>query len=63
MSRLLRLDATVLAFAISICGIAGSVAAAEPPSHKTMTQDLEPLRTRFNADPDNVRAILLVSPT
>ncbi len=63
MSRLLRLDAAVLAVTISVCGIAGSATAAEPSSYETMTEDLEPLRTSFNADPDNVRAILLASPT
>ena len=63
MSRLLRLDAALLASTISICGIAGSALAAEPPSYKTMSKDLEPLRSAFNAAPDNVRAILLASPT
>ncbi len=64
MSRLLRLDVVLIAGILLIGGvIAGFPRTAEDSGYPTIADDLEPLRAAFNADPGNVRAVLLASPT
>ncbi|MCH7666606.1 MAG: hypothetical protein IH936_11840 [Acidobacteria bacterium] len=64
ISRLLRWD---VALGVAILAIIGVVAlfpqAEEDSGYPTIASDLEPLRAAFNADPGNVRAVLLASPT
>ncbi len=63
MRRNLRPDVLTIAALLSIGGILGLVHAQEKPTHQTIAGDLEPLRTAFDAHPEDVRAILLASPT
>ena len=70
MNRIPGLHAAVLASSIAMLGLAlcdpGSAwaaGAAEASSYDAISQDLQPLREAFNAEPSHVRAILLASPT
>ncbi len=63
MSRIPRPDVLAIAALVSIGGILGLLRAQEKPAHETIAGDLEPLRSAFNANPGDVRAILLASPT
>ena len=63
MSRFPYLNPIAIASAIALGSLAGSVAGAQAPRHQTMTPGFEPLRSVFNAETENVRAILLASPT
>ena len=63
ISRLLRLDVLLIAIVLLLGGLIGLLEAREDPTYLTIGTDLEPLRSAFNADPDNVRAVLLASPT
>lgn len=64
MKRLVDLD--VLLFS-GLLALAGGVAlfsqSQDTGDYPTIAEDREPLRTAFNASPDDVRAILLASPT
>ena len=62
MNRLLRLD-LLLVIIVLVVGLFGLVEAAEEPAFPTLGADLEPLRSDFNSQPGNVRAVLLASPT
>ena len=64
MRRLLRIDVLLVAAVLVIAGVVAVFPKAEVDSgFPTIAGDLEPLRGAFNADPGNVRAILLASPT
>ena len=62
MNRFLRLD-LLLVVVLMVAGLFGLVEAGEEPSFQTLGADLEPLRSDFNSHPENVRAVLLASPT
>ncbi len=64
MSRLLRLDVLLVSVVLVIVGVVAVFPKAKEDSgYPTIAENLEPLRAAFNADPGNVRAILLASPT
>lgn len=64
MSRLLRLDVLLIAMVLVIATVVAVFPKVDEDSgYPTITDDLEPLRAAFNADPGNVRAVLLASPT
>ena len=64
MSRLLRLDVLLISAVLVIVGVVSVFPKAKEDSvYPTIAENLEPLRAAFNADPGNVRAILLASPT
>ncbi len=64
ISRLLRLDVVLGVAILAIIGVVALFPQAEEDSgYPTIAGDLEPLRAAFNADPGNVRAVLLASPT
>ena len=62
MSRMLRVD-FLLVVALLAAGFIGLLEAGEEPTYPTLSADLEPLRSDFNSKPENVRAVLLASPT
>jgi hypothetical protein len=62
--RLLRVDSLLIAVLLAVGVFLGGLQADDrEPKHATISEDLEPLRSAFNANPDYVRAILLASPT
>jgi len=64
MKRILRLDVLLLSAVLAIAGLIALFPQTERDAgYPTIAEDLEPLRAAFNADPGNVRAILLASPT
>lgn len=63
MNRLLRVDVLLIASVLLAGGFVGFLEAGEEPVHQTIEDGLEQLRKAFNANPDDVRAILLASPT
>ena len=64
MARILRLDVLLSTAVLLIVGVVAVFPKADEDSgYPMIADDLEPLRTAFNADPGNVRAILLASPT
>jgi len=64
MSRLLRWDIVLSVAILATVGVVALFPQAEEDSgYPTIAGDLEPLRAAFNADPGNVRAVLLASPT
>lgn len=64
MKRILRVDVVLLSGLLVIAGVVALCSQTDQSSgYPTIGADLEPLRSAFNADPDNVRAILLASPT
>jgi len=62
MNRILRVD-LLLVVALLVAGIIGLLEASDEPTYPTLSADLEPLRSDFNSKPENVRAVLLASPT
>lgn len=64
LKRILRLDVILISAVLVIAGVVALFSRPEQDSgYATIAEDLDPLRAAFNADPDNVRAILLASPT
>jgi hypothetical protein len=63
LTRLLGADILLTVLVVSIGGLIGLLEAGQEPTYPTLVADLEPLRSAFNAQPENVRAILLASPT
>ena len=64
IGRLLRLDVVLGVTILATIGVVALFPQAEEDSgYPTIAGDLEPLRAAFNADPGNVRAVLLASPT
>ena len=64
MSRLLRLDFLLIALVLVVATVVAVFPRADEDSGFAMiADDLEPLRAAFNADSENVRAVLLASPT
>ena len=64
MRRLLRLDVLLISIVLVVAGVVAVFPKADEDSgYPEITEDLEPLRAAFNADPGNVRAVLLASPT
>jgi hypothetical protein len=57
------LDVLLIAGVVLGAGLISWVGSAGGSAHPMINETLEPLRTAFNAEPDNVRAILLASPT
>jgi hypothetical protein len=63
---MLRGDVLLAAAVLSVAGAGAGACFPEPSEdagYPVIESRLEPLRAAFNADPDNVRAILLASPT
>lgn len=64
MKRILRLDALLVSAVLAIATVVALFSQTDQDSgYPSIADDLEPLRAAFNADPGNVRAILLASPT
>ncbi len=64
MKRILRLDVLLISAVLVSAGVVALFSQTDQDSgYPTIAEDLEPLRAAFNADPGNVRAILLASPT
>jgi hypothetical protein len=64
MKRILRLDVLFIFAGLVIVSVVAPFSQTEQGSgYPTIAEGLEPLRAAFNADPGNVRAILLASPT
>ncbi|MFQ5525005.1 MAG: hypothetical protein ACE5GX_01960 [Thermoanaerobaculia bacterium] len=64
MKRLLQLDVLLIAAVLVIAGVIAVLSQTDQDAgYPTIAEHLEPLRSAFNADPGDVRAILLASPT
>jgi hypothetical protein len=64
VSALLWLVAFLFVVGATAVGVAPpSAANTDPRGYEVLGQDLEPFRSDFNAEPDHVRAVLLVGPT
>ena len=64
MKRILRLDVLLISTVLVIAGVVSLFSQTDQDSgYPTIAEDLEPFRAAFNADPGNVRAVLLASPT
>ena len=64
MKRILRLDVLLISAVLVIAGVAALFSQTDEDSgYPTIAENLEPLRAAINADPGNVRAVLLASPT
>ncbi len=64
MKRILRLDVLLISVVLAVAGVAALFSLTDHDSgYPIITENLDPLRTAFNADPANVRAVLLASPT
>ncbi len=64
MRRLRQLDLALITAVLAVAGAAAlSSQSGKDSAYPTIGADLEPLRAAFNAEPDNVRAVLLASPT
>lgn len=53
----------VAVLVLGIGGAVGLILADSETEFRVVDSDLESIRTEFNADSDNVRAVLLASPT
>ncbi len=58
------LELVACAFVLAVCGLlwAVGVGSAEQ-NYELVGEDLETLRSAFNAEPESVRAVLLAAPT
>ena len=56
-------EVAVVVLALAVGGALGMVAGDAEAGYQLMDEDLEALRSAFNAHPDSVRAVLLASPT
>jgi hypothetical protein len=64
MKRILRLDVLLISAVLAIAGGVALFSQTDRDSgYPTIAENLEPLRAAFNADPGDVRAVLLASPT
>lgn len=64
MKRILRLDALLIFAVLVMASVVALFSQTDPGAgYPTIGQNLEPLRAAFNANPGNVRAVLLASPT
>ena len=63
LRRILRMDLLLAAGLVLVGGWFAWARAGESSPHLVISDDLEPLRSAFNSEPKNVRAILLASPT
>ena len=66
--RVLRVEVGVFVVVLLVAAIVGwlgsrASADGEPGYEVIAADDLEPFRTAFNANPDQVRLVLLVGPT
>lgn len=60
--RLFAIEITVVAAVLVVGGLVGLTSGSDDRRYKVL-DDLEPLRADFNAHSEEVRAVLLASPT
>ena len=65
MSRLrpFALEFVIAVLVLGLGGAVGLLLAGSEADFQAVDEDLANIRTEFNADTDNVRAVLLASPT
>ena len=62
-SRPFVVELTIVVLALGLGGALGLLAGDSEVGYEVVDEDLEALRSAFNAHSDSVRAVLLASPT